>query len=142
MLRIGPVPGAMATEIVGELTLAGIPAKVTVRDERRLFRVVSGPMSAEAARSVTAVLAGDGLPTSARALPDGSMQLDFGVYPTAAAAETVAGRARRQDVAASVVVEGGAVITVGPHPQATIDEIVRTLRGKSRIVTFAIRREQ
>lgn len=45
LLRVGPVPGDVATEIVGELTLAGFTARVkTVVATGRRFQVISvGP---------------------------------------------------------------------------------------------------
>jgi len=138
-IRIGPVPGAVATEIVGELTLAGIPTRVTLQDGKGLYRVVSEPMGATAAARLAPALTRGGLSARIRVLTEGVARLDFGVYPTERAAESVADRARKLGVTVDTLVESGAVIGIGPLPRVTIDEIVRILRARSRFTTFSIR---
>lgn len=137
-IQIGPVPGAVATEIVGELTLAGIPTRVTLQGGKGLYRVLSEPMGAMAAARLIPTLAHGGLSVRIRMLTEGTARLDFGVHPTEQVAESVADRARKFGIVVDTLVESGAVIAVGPLPRMTIDEIVRTLRARSRFMTFSI----
>jgi len=144
LLQIGPVSSAVATEILGELTLAGFTARVSSRGGLQVFRVLSEQLRADIASRRAGELTAAGFPARVRPLPGGLAQLDLGVYPTAEGAEAVVGKVRAKGVVVSALPEGGPsrLITVGPHPQATIDEVARALRAKFRGVRFVVARAE
>ena len=143
-LQIGPVSGAVATEILGELTLAGFTARVSSRSTLQVFRVLSEPLRADIAPRRASELTAAGLPARVRSLPGGLAQLDLGAYPTAEGAEAVVRKVRAKGLVVSAQREGGSsqLITVGPHPKDSIDEVVRALRAKFRAVRFVVVRAE
>jgi peptidyl-tRNA hydrolase len=144
ILQIGPAPGPLATDILGELTLAGFSARVSSQGGLQVFRVLSNRLPAEMAQRRAGELTALGLPARVRLLSGGFAQMDFGVYPSAEAAEAVASKVHANGVDASVVTEGGPtrLITVGPHPRSTIDQIVRSLRAKFGNVRLVVSRAE
>lgn len=144
VLEIGPVPGPLATDILGELTLAGFSAHVSSQGGLQIFRVLSNRLPAELARRRAGELTAVGFPARVRLLSGGFAQLDLGAYPSAQAAESVASKVRANGVDASVTTEGGPtrLITVGPHPRSTIDQIVGSLRAKFGSVRLVVSRSE
>lgn len=133
VVRIGPVSDvARVSEIVGELTLSGYSAGVSRRDEPLSFLVVSETLARQTAERRAQVLAGYGFRSRLIALSGGLVQLEFGVFQSADAAEALAIRIRTRGYHAGVVREGGTgyLITAGPYRQTVANAVVRLVRTR------------
>jgi LysM repeat protein len=126
LVQIGPIASSdRASEIAGQLTLAGFAARTTRRDEPQLFRVVSAPLLREVAERRAVALAQQGYHPGVNILADGRAQLDFGRFPSEEGATAYAQQVRRVGFNAQVTREGGTfyTITLGPYQQPAVDAI-------------------
>jgi len=126
LVQIGPIASSeRASEIAGQLTLAGFAARTTRRDEPQLFRVGTGPLLREVAERRAVVLAQQGYHPNVNVLADGRAQLDFGTFPSEEGAAAFAKQVRRVGFNAQVIREGGTfyLIALGPYQQPAVDAI-------------------
>lgn len=135
IVQVGPISEAeraKATGIAGVLTNAGFASQVSRRSEPELYRVLSDPLAPAAAERRASFLAQHGLQTSVRSLGGGPVQLDFGGFASREAAEALRRRVSSLGYGAQVTREGGTIytITLGPHPQAGVDTIVKIMRSQ------------
>lgn len=123
LVQMGPIASSdRASEIAGQLTLAGFAARTTRREEPQLFRVVTDPLLQEVAERSAVALAQQGYHPAVNILADGRAQLDFGVFPSEEGVAAFAQRVRKVGFNAQVTREGGTfyMITLGPYQQPAV----------------------